>query len=423
MGGRRFAGRPSSVSTAGTLVSLPTLDPTAQRHPTAVWYRNVRLLRFVGQGVAVVAVVGLLAWLFNNLVNSLDRLNIGRDFDFLDRPTDFQIPFDDGFDPRSSVWGMVLVGVKNTFLAGAFGIVLASILGVVIGIARLSSNWLVARIATVYVETLRNIPPLVVIIFFGFALFTFGPFPILRDAEELSLFGNTALILSNTVWGIPSLVAGDGTRTFWIFVLAGVLLAAGVARWRTAVGERTGKPHHRVAYAVGALLAVAAAGAFIAGEVYSVSWPAISENGRLILGGFKLNFGFISVAVALGLYTASHIAEIVRGSILAVPRGQSEAASSVALTSFQRYRHVVLPQALRIAVPPIISQYLNLVKNTSLGVAVSYAEITFLTRSSIGNGRPAPQSIAVLMGVYLVFSLTISFALNLYNRRLQLVER
>jgi general L-amino acid transport system permease protein len=203
----------------------------------------------------------------------------------------------------------------------------------------------------------------------------------------------------------------------------GAVLAAGVARWRTAVGERTGSPHHRVAYALGTVVAVAAVGAVIAGDVYSISWPAISENGRLILGGFKLNFGFISVAVALGLYTASHIAEIVRGSILAVPRGQSEAASSVALTSFQRYRHVVLPQALRIAVPPIISQYLNLVKNTSLGVAVSYAEITFLTRSSIGNGRPAPQSIAVLMGVYLVFSLTISFALNLYNRRLQLVER
>jgi general L-amino acid transport system permease protein len=423
MGGRRFAGRPSSASRVGTLVSLPTLDPTARRQPTAVWYRNVRLLRFVGQGVAVVAVVGLLAWLFNNLVNSLDRLNIGTDFGFLDRPTDFQIPFDDGFDPRSSVWSMILVGVKNTFLAGAFGIVLASILGVVIGIARLSSNWLVARLATVYVETLRNIPPLVVIIFFGFALFTFGPFPILRDADELSLFGNTALILSNTVWGIPSLVAGDGTGMFWIFVLVGAVLAAGVARWRTAVGERTGSPHHRVAYALGTVVAVAAVGAVIAGDVYSISWPAISENGRLILGGFKLNFGFISVAVALGLYTASHIAEIVRGSILAVPRGQSEAASSVALTSFQRYRHVVLPQALRIGIPPIISQYLNLVKNTSLGVAVSYAEITFLTTSSIGNGRPAPQSIAVLMGVYLVFSLTISFALNLYNRRLQLVER
>jgi general L-amino acid transport system permease protein len=113
----------------------------------------------------------------------------------------------------------------------------------------------------------------------------------------------------------------------------------------------------------------------------------------------------------------------VRGSILAVPRGQSEAANALALSSFQRYRYVVLPQAFRIAVPPIISQYLNLVKNTSLGIAVSYAEITMLTQTSIGNGRPAPQSIILLMGVYLALSLTISSLLNVYNRRLQLVER
>ena len=135
-----------------------------------------------------------------------------------------------------------------------------------------------------------------------------------------------------------------------------------------------------------------------------------------------MNFGFIAVTLALGLYTASHIAEIIRGSILAVPRGQTEAANAIALSPFQRYRHVVLPQALRIAVPPVISQYLNLVKNTSLGIAVAYAEITSLTFTSIGNGRPAPQSILILMIVYLAFSLTISLLLNIYNRRLQLVE-
>ncbi|HKZ25097.1 MAG TPA: ABC transporter permease subunit, partial [Acidimicrobiia bacterium] len=146
-------------------------------------------------------------------------------------------------------------------------------------------------------------------------------------------------------------------------------------------------------------------------------------SGRRIVGGLQLNWGFIAVTIGLGLYTASHIAEIIRGSILAVPKGQSEAANAIALSSFQRYRFVVLPQSLRIALPPIINQYLNLMKNTSLGVAVAYAEITSLTLTSIGNGRPAPQSIVVLMGVYLAFSLTISFVLNAYNRRIQLVER
>ncbi len=154
-----------------------------------------------------------------------------------------------------------------------------------------------------------------------------------------------------------------------------------------------------------------------------MSWPALSESGRVIEGGFIMNFGFISVTVALGLYTASHIAEIIRGSILAVPKGQSEAANAIALRSLQRYRYIILPQALRIALPPTINQYLNLVKNTSLGTAVAFADVTSLTRSSIGNGRPAPQSIAILMLVYVTFSLTISLILNIYNRRLQLVER
>ena len=130
-----------------------------------VWYRNVRVLRVVGQIVAVIVVLLLLFWLFSNLVNNLNRQNIGTDFGFLNRPTQFQIPYDEGFNPRDPVWSMVLVGVKNTFLASFFGILIASLVGILVGVSRLSSNWLVARVATLYVETLRNIPPLVVIIF------------------------------------------------------------------------------------------------------------------------------------------------------------------------------------------------------------------------------------------------------------------
>jgi general L-amino acid transport system permease protein len=390
-----------------------------------VWYRDVRVLRVVVQVFALVAVAGLLFWLLNNLVNNLNRLNINTDFGFLWRPTQFQVPFDTGFDPRNPVWQMVVVGVKNTFLAGFFGIILASVLGLIVGISRLSSNWLVARIATMFVETLRNIPPLVVIIFFGFAVFTFGPFPVISEAQQISFFGseNNLLILSNTVWGLPSLSAGEGVGVFWIFVAAGIVAAVAVVRWRTRFAERTGLPHRRVRFGLGTLLVSIAAGFVVGGDVFSWSWPAIGPSNRTIVGGFEMNYGFISVTVALGLYTASHIAEIVRGSILSVPKGQTEAASAIALSTFQRYRFVVLPQAFKVAVPPFINQCLNLVKNTSLGVAVAYAEITALTLSSIGNGRPAPQSILILMGVYLAFSLTISVILNIYNRRLQVVER
>ncbi|MEX2323698.1 MAG: ABC transporter permease subunit [Acidimicrobiia bacterium] len=404
------------------------MTTTAQRptdEPRIAWYRNVRVLRVIAQVLFVVAVFSLFFWLFNNLVNNLNRLRIGTDFGFLSRPTRFQIPYDDGFDPSSPVWDMVLVGVKNTLLAGFFGILLATVLGVLIGIARLSSNWLVARLAAVYVETLRNIPPLIIIIFFGFAVFTFGPLPVLSEAHQFQIPGthNNGLILSNTLWAVPSFVAGPSLGLFWLVIALGIAAAVAVFVWRTRLHERTGAPDRRMRWSLGVLGLVTVAAILLIGDAFDASYPALAESGRRIDGGYRLNNGFISVTVALGLYTASHIAEIVRGSILAVPKGQSEAANAIALTGFQRYRYVLLPQAMRIAVPPIISQYLNLVKNTSLGVVVAYAEITALTQTSIGNGRPAPQSILVLMGVYLTFSLTISFVLNIYNRRIQLVER
>ena len=408
-------------------MSQTALEPPPEVHSTEdiVWYRDVQKLRIVGQVGAVVAVLALLGWLFNNLLVNLDRQNINTDFGFLWRPTNFEISFDEGFNPRSPVWQMVLVGIKNTFLAGIVGIIIASIVGLIVGISRLSSNWLVARLAMLYVEGFRNIPPLVIIIFFGFAIFTFGPFPRLDEATEISWFGSddNALILSNRIWGIPSLIAEDNAGIFWIIFTVAIAAAIGVGIYRTRLSNRTGVHHHRLRWALGTFAIIAIAGHFIVGGAFSASWPVLSENRRRIDGGFILNFGYIATTLALGLYTASHVAEIIRGSILAVPKGQNEAANAIALTSFQRYRYVVLPQALRIALPPTINQYLNLVKNTSLGIAVSYAEITLLTKTSIGNGRPAPQSIAVLMGVYLLFSLSISLLLNLYNRRIQLVER
>lgn len=403
---------------------MTTTDQGLQR-PKVAWYRNVRVLRVVVQVVFLAAVVGVLWWLFSNLVANLDRRGISTDFGFLNRGTGFQIPYDEGFDPQSPVRDMVLVGLKNTLLAGLGGIVIASLLGVLIGVSRLSSNWLLARLAAVYVETFRNIPPLIIIIFFGFAVFTFGPLPILSEATEITFPGtdHTGLILSNTIWAVPSVSAGPDLPLLWGALAVALAAAIATAVWRTRLHERTGAPIRRVRWTLGIFVLLAGAAVLLLGDAFAVSWPELAESRRRVVGGLRLNNGFISITVALGLYTASHIAEIIRGSILAVPKGQTEAANAIALTGFQRYRYILLPQAMRIAVPPIISQYLNLVKNTSLGVVVAYAEITNLTITSIGNGRPAPQSIVVLMGVYLVFSLTISAVLNVFNRRVQLVER
>ncbi len=391
-------------------------------------HRDVRVFQVIGQIVAVVVVWTFVRWLVGNLFDNLDEANFRTDFDFLDGPTNFQIPFDDGFDDRSSVRSMYVVGIKNTFLAASVGIVLATILGTIIGIARLSSNWLVARLATMYVEFLRNIPPLVVIIFFGAAVFTFGPFPVLSGTSRpwtyrLPGSDETFLIVSKTVWGIPSLARDGKTLAFWILAFASLAVAAAVWWWRTRLNVRTGAPHHRVLWSAGVFVVLVVLAFWLTSTPYRISWATVSENGRRINGGFVMNFGWISVTIALALYTASHIAEIIRGSILAVSKGQTEAANALSLSSFQRYRYVVLPQAARIAIPPTINQYLNLTKNTSLGVAVAYADITAITQTSIGNGRPAVQSLVLLMLIYLTFSLTISFVMNRVNRRVQLVGR
>lgn len=401
-----------------------TTTPTIEVARPPFW-RDVRVIRVVGQIVAVIVVFFVLRYFYNNLLTNLDRLGISTSFSFLSGPTNFQIPFHEEFNPRSPVWQLILVGVKNTFVAGFFGIVIASLVGLIVGISRLSENWLISKLAAFYVELFRNIPPLVIIIFFGFALFTFGPFPILSQSWELNFFGsdNLFLIVNNDRWGVPGLAQIGSVGAFFAIFGLGVVAAVFVWRRRTKTFDATGRPHHRVIWSLGTILVFLIAAFFITSQPFEMSWPSLSENRRTIDGGFMINWGFISLTVALGLYTASHIAEIIRGSILAVDTGQSEAANALALSGFQRYRFVVLPQSMRVAVPPTINQYLNLIKNTSLGTAVSYAEVTSLTVTSVGNGRPAFQSFIVLMAVYLVFSLTISLLLNVVNRRLQLVSR
>lgn len=408
------------------MTAIKTSPPSQDRPPP---WRDVTVLRIVGQVVAVVAVVGTLYWLINNLITNLDETGIPLDFSVLDQPTNFSIRDDPGFDDRSPLFpNMLWVGIKNTAISAFVGIALAVVLGTLVGIGRLSSNWLIAKLSLLYVESLRNIPPIVIITFFGFAVFTFGPFPPFNPSSppiEVGLPGSESnlAILSNDRWGIPSFATDGSTGLFWILVLAALAAAVAVWRWRTSVNIATGEPHRRVLYSFGTLLGIGIVAFLITGTPYRMSWPAVSESGRIIEGGFATNAGWMSLTFALGLYTASHTAEIVRGSIQAVAKGQSEASNALALSGFQRYRFVVLPQALRIAIPPMINQFLNLTKNTSLGVVVAYPEITQLTRTAIGNGKPAVPLLIVLMAIYLCFSFFWSIILNIVNRRFQLVGR
>jgi general L-amino acid transport system permease protein len=401
-----------------------TVSVSTTRPP---FWRDVRVLRVLAQVAAVLIVGFTIRWLFTNLVDNLNAIGISTKFDFLDSPARFQVR-DSSFDPDSNIKELLWLGIRNTAAAASVGIIIALILGTLIGIGRLSSNWIVRKLATLYVETLRNIPPLVIIIFFGFAIFTFGQFPLFNPANppgQIKFPGtdSTLLIYSKSRLGIPSILNNDNGSLFWILVLVALLAAVAVWVWRTRVNIATGEPHHRVFYSLLTFLGLAGVAYVALGGPVSPSFPTVSESGRLIEGGIGTNDGYVSLTLALALYTASHIAEIVRGSILAVPNGQNEAANALALNGFQRYRFVVLPQAARIAVPPIINQFLNLTKNTSLAIAVAYPDITSLVRTAIGNDQPAPQMILLLMGIYLTFSLSISLVLNVINRGFQIPGR
>ena len=372
------------------------------------------MLRIVFQLLFLAAVAAFLLYLFGNLTSNLERLGIRTDFRHLRQQAGFAIP-DSDFNSSETVFAALLVGFKNTLKVAGAGILLATILGVIVGVARLSTNWLVRRAAAVYVEALRNVPVLLIILFWYLGVLLNLP-PFGEDSDILGVFS-----VSNNGIVVPSLTQTGGLAVFLVILTAAAVSAAAVVRWRTRRFDATGEPHHRVLWG-GAVLVLGFLVAFVAsGAPLGVSVPEAERFGTT--GGSRLTPEFGALLIALVLYTSSHIAEIVRGSILAVPRGQGEAADAVALSAFQRLRYVVLPQAFRISVPPVANQYLNLTKNSSLAIAIGYYELTRITQISIGQAAPAPQAIFVLMLFYLAISLFIALVTNVINRRLEIKAR
>lgn len=377
-----------------------------------VW-RDVRVLRGVLQVAFVIGVFVLLGWLFGNLTTNLDRLGIRRDFAFLGQPAGFRILGSD-FAASGTIQEALFVGLRNTIRVALVGMALAMLLGVVVGIARLSRNWLVARVASGYVELFRNVPPLVlVIIFYQVTL------DILPRIEEA--WAGAGFILSNRgVWS-PWIEIGEGAGTFLLVLLGGAVAGLLVGRWRLAAFARTGVPARAGMAGTATVVLIGLAAWFVMDPPITATFPI--REGRVVEGGVSLYPEYLSLLLAMVLYTASFIAEIVRGSIQAVHRGQTEAADALGLAPGQRLRLIILPQALRIAAPATGNEFLNLTKNVSLGVAVGYAELLRVAQTATGNGQPAPQSLTLVLLGYLTLSVIISIVVNLANRRLQLVER
>jgi general L-amino acid transport system permease protein len=374
-------------------------------------YRDIRVLQWAAQLVVVALVVAFVLWLYGNYTQNTDRQNIPTSFDFLDNPATFQItgsPLSANAPNRDAF----VVGVQNTLRVSVAGIVLATVFGTLIGIGRLSHNWIVRKLSAVYVETVRNVPLLLFLVI-GFLAIVLGLFPEITGAWEP--LGVT--IISNRGIAVPWF---EGSAL--LFAGVGLLAAAAawvVAAWRRRVSARTGAPARTGLWALAVFVVVLAAGWLIGG--YSVTMPEL--DGRRTSGGMRIDPSYFALLFALVIYTASHIAEIVRGSIQAVPPGQGEAADALGLSGFQRLWYVVLPQAFRIAIPPLGNQYLNLIKNSSLGAAIGYYDLTLVTQTAVGNGSPAIPAFGLAMTIYIVISLITSLFVNLANRRLALVER
>lgn len=374
-------------------------------------WRDVRVLKWVVQFAVVGLVAALVIWLYGNYTDNAAQLNIPTDFGFLDNPANFQITGNQ-LSANAPVRDAIYQGLLNTLRISIAGVVAATLLGTIIGIARLSKNWIVSKLAAVYVEAVRNIP-LALFVVAGLLIVVLGVFPTIQEAWE---FGGL-MIISNRGVAVPWFV-GSGLGLLVIGAI-GVAAAWVTARWRSSVSDRTGVLPRSGLWGGAAFLIVALSGWFLLGY----SWTLPELAGRQTAGGIRVDPSFFALFFALVTYTASHVAEIVRGSIQAVPRGQGEAADAVALSGFQRMWYVILPQAFRIAIPPIGNQYLNLMKNSSLGAAIGYYDLTLVAQTTVGNGSPAVPVFTLTMVIYIGISLSTSAFVNVANRRFTLVER
>ena len=383
----------------------------------ALW-RNPRVRAVAYQILTLLGVVAFAAYIINNTMDNLDRQGIASGFGFLDKPAGFGIPQSlIAYNELSPNWRVFWVGLLNTILVAGIGIALATVLGFVIGLARLSSNWLVARLATVYIETIRNIPLLLQILFWYFAVLQALPHP--RDSMA---FLGDLFFLNNRGFYAPRPIFEDGFGWVALAFVVALVATISIARWARRRREATGQPFHTVYAGLGLLVGVPLLVFLLSGMPLGFEHP---EMGRFKLqGGLVLLPELVALALALSIYTASFIAETVRAGILSVSHGQIEAAHALGLRPGQTLRLVVIPQALRVIIPPLTSQYLNLTKNSSLAVAIGYPDfVNVFTGIVLNQTGQAVEVIAMTMAVYLTLSLLTSAFMNWYNRRMALVER
>ena len=378
-------------------------------------WRDIGVLRVVAQLVALALVLLAGAWLMSNLVDNMRQTRLTFGFGFLNSTAGFDIGESlFAYSATDTYLRAFLVGLANTLMVSLVGIVLATILGLITGIARLSRNWLVNKMAAGYVELMRNTPLLVQLVLIYAVLIQLP-----SVANSISLPGS--IFLNQRGLSFPRPVPEQGFTPWLLIVLVAVALAV-AAHVLAGRREEAGRdPGHLRLAGLAVVVAAAIGGALAVGGPIGFDLP--QQQRFNFVGGLTISPELTALLVGLVVYTAAFIGEVVRGGIQAVRRGQLEAAASIGLTDMQTLRMIVLPQALRIIVPPLTSQYLNLAKNSSLAIAVGFADLFSVSRT-MANQTGNPISVILLvMATYLLISLVTSLLMNIYNRRVQVLER
>lgn len=396
------------------MASQETLRDDTSSRSSILYDPKVRSIVF--QIVVFVVLVLAIGWIVSNTIENLKRANISSGYGFLDSRAGFDIavaliPF-----TSDSTFGQALVvGFLNTLMVAAVGIVTATIVGFLIGVGRLSKNWLISRICTVYVEVFRNIPPLLVIFFWYLGVLSVLPLP--RDSIELPFYS----YLNSRGFFFPRAIWAEGAWLIPVALVVAIAMSWFVARRARARQMATGQTFPVLWTSLALILGLPVIAFVVMGFPLSFDYP--------VLGTFNLNGGwtvkpeFLALYLALSFYTASFIAEIVRAGILGVSHGQSEASYALGLRAGQTLRLVVVPQAMRIVIPPLTSQYLNLTKNSSLAVAIGYPDLVAIGGTILNQTGQSIEVVAIWMVVYLGLSLTTSVFMNWFNSRMALVER
>jgi general L-amino acid transport system permease protein len=369
------------------------------------------------QLLLIAAVVWFCYEIVTNTIINLERQNIASGFGFLDTTAGFSINQSlIEYSEASSYGRAFLVALLNTIVVSVIGIFFATLIGFSAGIARLSKNWVVAKIATVYIETLRNIPLLLQIFFWYFAVLRSVPSP--RNATGFA----DMFFLHNRGLSTPMPVPEDGILTVGVALFFGIIASIILRIWARRRQNITGKVFPVFRISAGLVLGLPLVAFLLAGMPLHFDYPVL--KGFNFIGGMVIKPELIALVFALSVYTGTFIAEVVRGGILAVPHGQTEAAHSLGLRNGPTLRLVIVPQALRVIIPPLTNQYLNLTKNSSLAAAIAYPDLVSVFAGTVLNQTgQAVEIILITMGVYLTLSILTSMLMNWYNARKMLVER